>query len=114
MKMFISLFTVAFFLCFSAVSNAQVSAYTFGQSAGTYTEIAGDTTVAVATATTGDTLSIDNVNYQNNALPFLFFFNDLPYSSFNINSNGFISFDQFSRLQTMSAVFLTTEIIQAP
>lgn len=93
MKKFISIFTVALIFSFSIKSNAQVSLYTFGQSVGAYTEIAGDTTVAIATQPSGnDTLSIDNINYQNNALPFLFFFNGLPYSSFNINSNGFITF----------------------
>lgn len=91
MKKLFTVFTFILALSFSRISVSQVSLYTFSQSAGTYTEITGDTTVAAATGTTG-TSAIDDENFVSNTLPFQFFFNNLPYTNIVINSNGFISF----------------------
>ncbi|HMS35286.1 MAG TPA: T9SS type A sorting domain-containing protein [Ignavibacteria bacterium] len=92
MNKIISFFTLALLLCYSSVSNAQVTTYTYSQSVGTYNEITGDTVVAIATTSLGDTTSMDNMIYTNNALPFPFFFNNLPYNNVVISSNGFITF----------------------
>ena len=62
---------------------AQVSAYTFSNSAVTYSAISG-------TAMTAGTGWDDNV--QNVAIPFTFTFNCIGYASLNISTNGFITF----------------------
>ena len=93
MKKLISFFTMVFFLCVCNYTYAQVNTYTFSQNAGTYTEIVGDTTVAVATTTTtSGPLSMDDTTYPNNLIPFTFTFNGSNYDYFNITSNGFITF----------------------
>jgi hypothetical protein len=92
MKKLISFLTLTLFFCISIKTIAQVSVYTFSQSVGTYTEITGDTTVAIATTPLGDTTSMDDMIYTDNALPFPFFFNGLPYNNVVISSNGFITF----------------------
>ncbi len=68
------------------VSKAQVRNYTFAQSSGTYTAITGGTVVVPSD---GTTISDDDI-YINNAIGFTFNFNNTDYTSFGINSNGFI------------------------
>jgi len=74
-------------------SNAQVNTYIFTSTAGAYTPITGGTLVANATAATGAG-ALDDVNYPQPAgsIPFNFTFNGVVYTSFNINSNGYITF----------------------
>ncbi len=67
------------------------SGYTFTQSAGTYTPITGGTVVASSIPGTGTTY-LDDVNYSAQAIPFTFVFNGVPYTDFNINTNGHITF----------------------
>ena len=86
-----------FFLVLVLFTNADISsqvstAYTFSQFQGTYYEIAGDSAVAVATHTSIDPFQLNNVSYGPNYIPFTFPFNGAGYSSFFINSNGFITF----------------------
>jgi hypothetical protein len=88
MKKILSLFFV-FALIISA--HAQINTMQFTQTSGVYTEIAGDTTVALATGTTG-AASLDDVAYGTNALPFTFTFNGTGYTSFSLTTNGFITF----------------------
>ncbi len=88
MKKILSLFFV-FALVISA--NAQINTMQFTQTSGVYTEITGDTTVALATGTTG-AASLDDVVYGTNALPFTFTFNGIGYTSFAITTNGLITF----------------------
>ncbi|MFN6117785.1 MAG: proprotein convertase P-domain-containing protein, partial [Flavobacteriales bacterium] len=71
--------------------NAQVNAYSFAQTSGTYTEITGGTVIATATTNSGAT-SLDDVNYAVNFAPFSFTFNGTAYTSLNLNSNGYITF----------------------
>ncbi len=71
-------------------SDAATS-YTFSQSLGTYTLITGGTVVASSIPGSG-TNYLDDVNYSMQTIPFTFTFNDLPYTNFNINSNGYITF----------------------
>jgi hypothetical protein len=88
MKKILSLF---FALTLIASANAQINTMQFTQTPGVYTEIGGDTTVALATGTTG-AASLDDVVYGNNALPFTFTFNGVGHTSFSITTNGFITF----------------------
>lgn len=82
------------FILFTAVNiQAQVSTYTFAQLSGTYTEFSGGTLVAEAVNTaTSNAGSLDDVTYSAQAIPFSFSFNGNSYTSYNLNSNGFISF----------------------
>jgi len=75
--------TALLVVLFGAKVNAQVSAYTFGSSAGTYTEISGGTVLGTAT-------NDDNV-FNNNPIGFAFFYNGVPYCNFSVNANGFIA-----------------------
>jgi hypothetical protein len=72
--------------------NAQVNTYTFAQTSGTYTEIAGDTVVASATSTGTNPTDLDDAVYTTNSIPFTFTFNGTNYTNVVINSNGYISF----------------------
>lgn len=93
MRKFYARIFASLFICFGAlVSNAQVNIYTFSQSNGTYTPITGGTQVARATTTNSTAATtLDDVNYSA-TLPFTFTFNNVPYTSININTNGSISF----------------------
>ncbi|WP_415328844.1 fibronectin type III domain-containing protein [Chryseobacterium sp. MMS23-Vi53] len=80
-----------FFLALSYIVNAQVNAYSFAQSSGTYTPLPSTATVvATATGNTG-AASLDNVVYPV-TLPFGFSFNGSTYTSINVSTNGFITF----------------------
>ncbi|WP_313093401.1 Ig-like domain-containing protein [Chryseobacterium flavum] len=69
--------------------NAQVSAYAFTQSTGTYTPITG----TVLDAATGNTSATNlNSNVYPLSLPFNFNFNGTSYNSLNVSTNGFITF----------------------
>jgi hypothetical protein len=94
MKKLLSLLVLNMLLALPALLSAQVATYTFSQSSGTYTDLgAGDTTVAFATGTaTSSPLSLDDVIYPGNSLPFTFGYNGTNYTSFTISSNGFITF----------------------
>ncbi|KQT30889.1 hypothetical protein ASG22_19535 [Chryseobacterium sp. Leaf405] len=71
--------------------NAQVSAYSFAQSSGTYTDLpATANVIATATGNTG-AASLDNAVYPV-TLPFGFSFNGSNYTSINVSTNGFITF----------------------
>jgi len=63
--------------------NAQVSTYSFSQSAGTYSPITGGTVLGVPTN--------DDTSFPNNPIGFTFWYNGVAYSSFSVNSNGFIA-----------------------
>lgn len=62
--------------------NAQVSTYTFSQSAGTYTPITGGTVLGTAT-------NDDNI-FANNPIGFQFCYNGTIYTEFGVNANGWI------------------------
>jgi len=93
MKKLISFLSVVLlFLFFSSDINAQVSNYAFSQYNGSYTEITGDTVVAVSTSTITNPMDLDDVTYPSNRIPFTFKFNSVNYTLFSINTNGFITF----------------------
>lgn len=70
--------------------NAQVSAYTFSQSSGTYSAISGATVLGTATGNTAAT-NLSSTVFPI-ILPFNFNFNGTSYSSLNVSANGFITF----------------------
>ncbi|MEF9480480.1 T9SS type A sorting domain-containing protein [Chryseobacterium sp. RRHN12] len=73
----------------SSAVMAQVSAYSFGQTTGTYTPITG----TVLEAATGNTTSTNlNSNVYPLTLPFGFVFNGVSYNSLNVSTNGFVTF----------------------
>src|SRR5688572_18830198 len=84
-KLLLSLFGIG--LMASQV-NAQVSAYSFNQIAGAYVPITGGTVVVAS----GSTPASDNVNYPGQPIGFSFVYNGSTYTTFGINSNGFIWF----------------------
>ncbi|MEN9999265.1 MAG: hypothetical protein RI922_2255 [Bacteroidota bacterium] len=76
-------------LCFLLISSfgnlqAQVSAYVFSQSAGTYTPVTGGT--VLHTGTTDDAISAST------GIGFNFTYNGVVYTSIKVNSNGWASF----------------------
>lgn len=92
MKKLISILSIVLFSCVNFNLSAQVSDYSFSQYSGTYTEIAGDTTVAFSTSTITNPMNLDDVTYPSNSIPFPFKFNKVSYTNFAINTNGFITF----------------------
>ncbi|MEO8665233.1 MAG: hypothetical protein ABI462_07040 [Ignavibacteria bacterium] len=92
MKKFISFLSAVLFLCFNVNTFAQVSDYIFSSHPGTYSEITGDTIVAFSTSTITNPMDLDDVTYPSNHLPFPFSFNGTAYTTFAINTNGFITF----------------------
>src|SRR5262245_57065172 len=68
---------------------AQVSAYSFAQSAGSYSPITSGTVLGVATGN-ASTNSL-NSNIYPLTLPFNFVFNGVPYGSLNVSTNGFVT-----------------------
>ena len=91
MKKLISFFLTVLFLC-SLNLSAQIASYTFNDSIGTYNEIAGQNIIASATHTSQDPGNLNDVTYGPFALPFTFTFNCRDYTSYFVNSNGFITF----------------------
>ena len=70
-------------LMYAGSSWAQVSAYSFGSSAATYTEISAGTLLGSGT--------IDDNVYNANSIGFTFTYNGIAYSQFSVNANGFIA-----------------------
>ena len=66
--------------------------YSFVQTTGTYADITGGTLLGTATANAMGTTSLDDNVYPVTGLPFTFTYNGVGYTSFNINSNGYITF----------------------
>jgi len=82
--------------------NAQVSAYSFAQSAGTYTPITG----AILGVATGNTTTTNlNSEVYPLALPFNFNFNGALYNAVNVSTNGFVTFGS-----TLPSTTLTSPI----
>ena len=81
-------FFVLFFalLCTSPLIRAQVSNYTFAQTTLSYSAISGGTAVVAS----GATPTSDDDIYPNNPIGFTFSFDGNNYTTFGINSNGFI------------------------
>lgn len=73
----------------SSLASAQVSAYSFSRSSGTYTPIVG-TALADATGNTSSTNL--NSDVYPLTLPFDFVFNGTSYNALNVSTNGFITF----------------------
>lgn len=90
MKKLIPVFLLILFIGFSMNSFAQISGYTFSQSAGAYTEITG-TLFDSSTSTSGLT-SLDDVVYLSRAIGFDFAFNGVTYTTYNMNTNGQVTF----------------------
>lgn len=74
----------------SSLISAQVNAYTFTQSTGTFTTLTGGTVLETATTNTGAT-SLYNVSYPV-TMPFSFNYNGSTYSSLTVSSNGYVTF----------------------
>ncbi|MDR6406248.1 MULTISPECIES: T9SS type A sorting domain-containing protein [Chryseobacterium] len=78
---------VALFL--GIYNTAQVSTYSFTQSAGSFSAISG-TNLDIATGNTSTT-NLNSAVYPV-TLPFNFVFNGISYSSMNVSTNGFVTF----------------------
>ena len=96
---------IVFFLICHFSANAQVSAYSFAQSNGTYTPITG----TILGSATGNT-SATNLNSEvySITLPFGFKFNNTSYTSLNVSSNGFITFGTTPPLTSTTAPLSAT------
>jgi len=80
-------------LCLQSGSlSAQVSAYTFQQASGTYTEITSGTILGIASGSNTDASGLYQQIYPVNSLPFPFNFNGRDYTSFFVHSTGYITF----------------------
>lgn len=90
-KNFRSAFLRIAFLLSGFSAEAQVRSYTFSQSSGTYTPVTSGNVLATASANS-TVASLYNIVPINVPLPFVFNFNGTNYSSFNVSSNGFITF----------------------
>lgn len=84
-----TMFVIILVLGIRNTANAQVSAYSFAQSSGSFSPIAG---TVLETATGNTSATSLNSNVYNVVLPFNFFFNGISYSSINVSTNGFITF----------------------
>jgi hypothetical protein len=73
------------FILNSFYSSAQVSAYTFAGSSGTFTSIVGGSGTVVITTTS------DDDNYGTFPVGFTFNYNGNDFTTFGLNANGFIS-----------------------
>ncbi|MGL4596140.1 MAG: beta strand repeat-containing protein, partial [Bacteroidia bacterium] len=69
-------------LASTGIASAQVSSYSFAQSAGTYTPISGGTVLGVP--------SNDDTNFPDNPIGFSFCYNGVTYTRFGVNTNGWI------------------------
>lgn len=84
-----ALFGLIMLLGGGSLVSAQVSAYSFAQSTGTYTPITG----SVLGAATGNASATNlNSNVYPLTLPFNFVFNGISYNALNVSTNGFITF----------------------
>lgn len=92
-KFYSGILTAVLFAASSLSASAQVSAFSFSQSTGTYTEITGGTVLATATGNSGSA-GLDDMIYPiaNGSFPFTFNFNGTGYTGANVSSNGFITF----------------------
>ncbi|RZK73120.1 MAG: T9SS type A sorting domain-containing protein, partial [Pedobacter sp.] len=77
------------FLVIGYKAEAQVNSYSFVKSTGTFTPING---TVLGTATGNASATNLNSEVYPIILPFAFNFNDIPYTSLNVSSNGFVTF----------------------
>jgi hypothetical protein len=91
----------------ACIGFAQVASYTFGYSAGTYTEITGGTVLATATEGGTGVTSLDNNTYPNISIPFYFPFNGRQYNQVSINSNGYLIFGGVSSISETTPLSTT-------
>ncbi|WP_170826827.1 MopE-related protein [Flavobacterium caeni] len=80
--------------------SAQVSNYSFSQSSATYTPLASPT-IILAAGWDDDVVTA--------AIPFTFRFNNIPYTSLRVNSNGYVTFGTTAPSTTNFAPLSTTE-----
>ncbi|GAB4138908.1 MAG: hypothetical protein Fur0041_13990 [Bacteroidia bacterium] len=67
----------------SSFGTAQVASYSFSQSSGSYTPITGGTVLGAP--------NNDDTNFPSNPIGFTFWFNGTAYTTFSVNSNGFLA-----------------------
>jgi hypothetical protein len=103
----ISVLLLVMLTLFAKNVNSQVSAYSFTQSAGTYTEITGGTLLATATANT-IAGSMDSWTQSITGFPFTFTFNGVGYTGCTINSNGYITFGATTALSSATGPITAT------
>ncbi|MEO8446656.1 MAG: T9SS type A sorting domain-containing protein [bacterium] len=92
MKKFILFLAICFLTANSSVFANVDLLYSFHDSIGVYNELIGGDTVAKASHTSIDPFQLNDVTYGPLAIPFTFVFDCNDYTSFYINSNGFITF----------------------
>ena len=88
-RLAIALFAFTFLF---AKLQAQVNAYSFAQSVGTYTEITGGTILITASSNAFGNAGFPDEQIYNVPLPFTFNFNSVAHTAINVSANGFITF----------------------
>jgi len=101
MKRILLLIVLATLAC---IGFAQVASYTFGYSAGIYTEITGGTVLGTATIGGTGTSALDNVTYPNVSIPYFFPFNGRQYNQVTVNSNGYLVFGGTSAISESNQI----------
>ena len=98
----LSLFSVSLLL--SSLTQAQVSAYAFSQSTGTYTPVTGGTIAGASTTAT----TLDSEVYSALPIGFTFNYNGSDYTTFGLNVNGWISMGSTAPVSTSIPLSGTT------
>ena len=88
------------------IARAQVSAYSFSQSVGTFSPITGGTVLDVATGNT-TTTALNSTVYPV-TLPFAFNFNGQNHTALNVSTNGFITFGTTAPSTTLTSPISAT------
>lgn len=100
-----AVFGIAFILGTCQSIDAQVNAYSFAQSTGSYTPISG---TVLGAATDNTSTANLNSNVYPVTLPFNFVFNGTSYSSLNVSTNGFVTFGATAPLTTTTTPISST------
>ncbi len=80
--------------CLAGSLSAQVSAYVFSSTTGSYTALSGPTVLGTAVAGGSGASALDAINYNlpDGTLPFTFYFNGNPYTGLNVRTDGYLTF----------------------
>lgn len=91
----------------STTAKAQVSAYSFSRTSGTFNALTGGTVLGTATADTG-AASLYNISYPV-TLPFPFVFNGNTFNNVQVTTNGYITFGGTTTDITTTPISVSTD-----